>query len=573
MEDLCWPHDLQSSLQTIKRRIVRYPSGQYLIERDGQILAAIFTQRIADTLELRKRCAKNVEELHRDAGRIVQLLAINVLPEAQQQRFGDQLLEFVLQISFATRKAAAVVGVTRCRNYRPGGPHSYEEYVAAKDSYGQPVDSMLKFHHVHGGVIEGVIEQYRPSDLENCGCGALVTYDVTSQLKNYANNAKALPETVQANELPLRLREHFVRAVCDLLDIPAIDELALDAPLMELGLNSADLLALSCELENTFGMALKATFFYEKNSCRKVLNYLSQVEDARQGGRAEEVTHVGVTENYLDRTGAEKSKQHSLYGAFKDQSNLESIERSVAVVGVAIRFPAGISTTEQFWNLLVAGESAIGTVPTDRWVWPSDIDPSSRHIGIDKGGFLNDVDQFDAAFFRVLPKEAEVMDPQHRIMLQLAWNCIEDAGIAAASLAGSRTGVFVGGSGSDYRLLVAHAVGTIAAHVGIGTSTSLLPNRVSYFLDLRGPSVQVDTACSSSLVAIHDAVQAIRAGTCDQALVGGVNVICHPAGNIGCYTAGMLAKDGQCKTFDARADGYVRSEGGAMVFLKPLHAA
>ncbi|MCP5005914.1 MAG: polyketide synthase, partial [Planctomycetes bacterium] len=180
---------------------------------------------------------------------------------------------------------------------------------------------------------------------------------------------------------------------------------------------------------------------------------------------------------------------------------------------------------------------------------------------------------FDAAFFRISPKEAEMMDPQQRILLELSWSCLEDAGILPESLKNSDTGVFIGASGSDYAHLLYDAGVEVEAHLGTGSSLAVLANRISYFFDFSGPSLQIDTACSSSLVAVHTAVQSLRRGECSMALVGGVNLICHPALSMAYYKAGMLAPDGRCKAFDARANGYVRSEGAVMLVLKPVQKA
>jgi acyl transferase domain-containing protein len=193
--------------------------------------------------------------------------------------------------------------------------------------------------------------------------------------------------------------------------------------------------------------------------------------------------------------------------------------------------------------------------------------------GIDQGGFVNDVDAFDAAFFRISAAEAQITDPQQRMLLELAWACLEDAGILPATLKGSNTGVFVGASNCDYSRLIQESGLEIEAHHGVGSSLAILANRISYFLDLSGPSLVIDTACSSSLVAVHSAVQSLRSGACGAALVGGVNLICHPDLSIAYHKAGMLAPDGRCKVFDAKADGYVRSEGAVMLLLKPLSDA
>ncbi|MGW0563119.1 SDR family NAD(P)-dependent oxidoreductase [Streptomyces sp. NPDC003016] len=246
--------------------------------------------------------------------------------------------------------------------------------------------------------------------------------------------------------------------------------------------------------------------------------------------------------------------------------------RDIAIVGMACRLPGGIEDPTALWQLLEEERCAVGTLPDGRWQWPEGVGPDT-HPGIDRGGFVADAGSFEAPLFRITPYEAQRMDPQQRWMLELAWACLENAGYPASAVAGAPMGVFVGASGSDYQRTTDTDRLPVRAHSALATSMAIIANRVSYFYDLRGPSVQLDTACSSSLVAVHSAVRALRAGECTTALVGGVNLLCHPANSIAYHQAGMLSPDGLCKTFDESANGYVRSEGGAVLLLKPLAAA
>ena len=237
----------------------------------------------------------------------------------------------------------------------------------------------------------------------------------------------------------------------------------------------------------------------------------------------------------------------------------------IAVIGLGCRFP-GAPHVDAYWDLLLSSRDAISSVPSDRW------DPAQgRSPGF--GGFLEGVDEFDAEFFGLSSREADLMDPQQRLLLETSWHAIEHAGIDPLSLAGSQTGVFIGISTHDYRLLLARDAQGLSAHTGTGNALSIAANRLSYQLDLRGPSMAVDTACSSSLVALHHAVQSLRAGTTELAIAGGVNLILTPDVSESFAAAGMLAPDGRCKSFDATADGYVRGEGVGIVVLKRLSAA
>jgi acyl transferase domain-containing protein/enoyl-CoA hydratase/carnithine racemase/acyl carrier protein/SAM-dependent methyltransferase len=244
-------------------------------------------------------------------------------------------------------------------------------------------------------------------------------------------------------------------------------------------------------------------------------------------------------------------------------------DADTAIVGMSCKLPGGIETPNQLWHVLATNQDVIGSFPRTRRDWPAGAD----YPGIDRGGFVHDADAFDAAFFRISPAEARIIDPQQRMLLELAWACLEDAGIVAAGLKGSNTGVFVGASNCDYSRLVQDAGLEVEAHHGVGSSLAVLANRVSYFFGLSGPSLVIDTACSSSLVALHSAIQSLRSGECSSALVAGVNLICHPDLSIAYHKAGMLAPDGRCKVFDAKADGYVRSEGAVAFLLRPLRTA
>ncbi|MCG8508522.1 MAG: polyketide synthase, partial [Rhodospirillales bacterium] len=189
------------------------------------------------------------------------------------------------------------------------------------------------------------------------------------------------------------------------------------------------------------------------------------------------------------------------------------------------------------------------------------------------GGFIDGVGEFDPLFFGISPREAELMDPQQRLLMTYVWLALEDAGYSASSLSGSSTGIFIGTTISGYSGLIAKANIAIEGYSSTGMVPSVGPNRMSYFLNVHGPSEPIETACSSSLVAVHRAIVAMEAGDCDQAIVGGVNTIITPEAHISFNKAGMLCRDGRCKTFSKQANGYVRGEGVGMLFLKNLKAA
>ncbi|HZC09855.1 MAG TPA: acyltransferase domain-containing protein, partial [Mycobacterium sp.] len=266
--------------------------------------------------------------------------------------------------------------------------------------------------------------------------------------------------------------------------------------------------------------------------------------------------------------GAGASDERSVAEAeIDDDERRAGADEPIAIIGVGCRFP-GADGPAAFWRLLRDGVDAIGEIPPDR----RNVDVS-QHTATRWGGFLDQVDQFDPQFFGISPREAVRMDPQQRLLMEVAWEALEDAGQVPEQLAGSSTGVFVGMSTYDYGHFQLGHLDHIDAYTGTGSALSIAANRLSYFYDFRGPSMAIDTACSSSLVATHLACRSLRDGECTLALVGGANVILSPAQGINFGNAGVMAADGRCKTFDARADGYVRGEGAGIVVLKPLSRA
>src|SRR5439155_14135245 len=235
------------------------------------------------------------------------------------------------------------------------------------------------------------------------------------------------------------------------------------------------------------------------------------------------------------------------------------------------RFPMAKDLNE-FWRNLLAGKDCIVEIPKERWDWREyygDPREEGNKTKIKWGGFIEGIDEFDPLFFGISPREAEMMDPQQRLLMMYVWKAIEDAGYSAESLSGTQTALFVGTASSGYGERLSQAGVAIEGYSST-SQASMGPNRMSYFLNLHGPSEPVETACSSSLVAIHRGVNAIESGQCAMAIVGGVNTLISPEAHISISKAGMLCEDGCCKTFSAEANGFVRGEGVGMLVLKKL---
>lgn len=290
----------------------------------------------------------------------------------------------------------------------------------------------------------------------------------------------------------------------------------------------------------------------------------------RGDAMAEEVAH------HATRLRQAVDSLRTLQARYMERERLAA--EPIAIVGMGCRFPGGVLDSESFWRLLSTGTDAVIEAPKDRWNTEQLYDPDSARPGKMStrwGGFLSDIDKFDAQFFGISPREAVSMDPQQRMFLEVAWEALEQGGQAPDKLFGSQTGVFLGICSNDYASLMANAADPerIDAYTGTGGAFSVASGRLSYVLGLQGPNLAVDTACSSSLVAVHLAVQSLRNGECRMALAGGVNVLLSPEAMIYFSKVQAMSADGRCKTFDASANGYVRGEGCGVIVLKRISDA
>ena len=321
-------------------------------------------------------------------------------------------------------------------------------------------------------------------------------------------------------------------------------EIDIREPFASYGLGSTEAVSLAGELAEWLGRKLSPALVYEYPTIETLARHLAESPDL-----SESATRAG-----LDR---------------------EAKNEPIAIIGIGCRFP-GANDPAAFWQLLRDGVDAIREVPEDRFDPHAFYDPDPATPGKMNtrwGGFLGQVDQFDPHFFGISPREALRMDPQQRLLLEVTWEALQDAGQVPERLAGTQAGVFIGIATNDYGRRQWNDLEHIDAYAGTGNAMSIAANRISYLFDFRGPSLAIDTACSSSLVAVHLACCSLRNGESTLALAGGVNLILSPAIAINFSKAGAMAPDGRCKAFDARANGYVRSEGAGVVVLKPLSKA
>jgi amino acid adenylation domain-containing protein len=344
-----------------------------------------------------------------------------------------------------------------------------------------------------------------------------------------------------------RLRDWLRDAVAARTGLPAAT-IDLRRPLVEYGLDSVAGVELSGELQGAMGRPVSATLAWDYPTIEAIAAHLG--EPATATATATATTRAAPAPR-------------------------DAASAAIAIVAVGCRFPGGVDGPEALWQLLCSGEDPIRPIPASRWDSAAQLaalDPAHRDAAR-VGGFIDQVDELDASFFAISPREAQSMDPQQRLLLEVSYEALDRAGLTNGELPGSSIGVFVGISSNDYYRRQERA-GVIDPRYSVtGNLASVAAGRVAYVLGLVGPAISIDTACSSSLAAVHLACQSLRAGECEQALAGGVNLMLAPEGHA--YFSAMQAtsRRGRCASFDASADGYVRSEGCGMVLLKPLEAA
>ncbi|NOT89833.1 MAG: SDR family NAD(P)-dependent oxidoreductase [Lysobacter sp.] len=448
----------------------------------------------------------------------------------------------------------------------------------------------------HLAVVQGVKEKVERA----WGIGAVDVekpVDATPAAATSTSTAVAATAAVEGDDLALVAQNALSLIVMDFLKLDA-DDVDLDTILLDLGFDSIGLTSFSNVVNEKYGLDITPVLFFEYPNIREIAKYLAREhrdEIERVHGQSAASATAGPSaapasgaapialeaplafkkkwspDDAPETAGAPVARSG---GSFSPGRRF--IERPIAIVGMSGVMPQA-DNVDEFWEKLRNAENNMVTlVPADRWDWEECYgDPMvEKNKTLSKwGGFMREVDKFDPLFWGISPREAEMMDPQQRIFLETVWGAVEDSGHKVSDLAGTKTGLFVGAATRDYIDLMAMKQADLDGYSASGTSHAILVNRISFLLDLHGPSAPLDTACSSSLVALHRAIESIHTGSCEMAIVGGVQVMLTAAGHISFGAAGMLASDGKCKTFDSRANGYVRGEGSGAIFIKPLDKA
>jgi acyl transferase domain-containing protein/tryptophanase/acyl carrier protein len=402
----------------------------------------------------------------------------------------------------------------------------------------------------------------------------------------------APPDITASGELVELLRQQLIQFVVDLLKVDAGD-VATDKVLLDLGFDSIGLATYANKINERYLLELTPILFFDYPSIDEIAKHLV-------GDKREQIAKVHLIAPTGAAGGSERTREHDAPGGqatgikfgkgwdpvgaahgsspaivLRTSAVADYRNEPIAIVGMSGVMPQS-DDLQQFWEHLRDARHLVTEVPEDRWRWQDCFgDPFKEPNKTNSkwGAFMKEVDKFDPLFFGISAREAHMMDPQQRIFLQTVWKAIEDSGHKVSDLSGTKTGLFVGVATIDYVNLVNRLQIDIDAFTASGNSHSVLANRISFLLNLRGPSSPIDTACSSSLVALHRAIESIHTGSCDMAIVGGVQVMLTPAAHVAFSKAGRLSNDGKCRTFDKQGTGYVRGEGVGAIFIKRLSQA
>ena len=563
LDTICWTAALRSTQERLEERLARHPGGQLIALIDDKVVGAIYSQRIDDVNALKGLSSAQFPVLHRSNGVAVQLLGVCVHPDRPGLGIGELLVQLMLLLAAADTTVKQVVAVTMCRDFASSGSADISTYILERDNFGLPPDPILRFHVARGAQILAAVEGAYPGYTAGGEAGVLIQYSTNLVQTTSDGPLPIAPETAM-----LAIED----AIQEVLKPSRLADYSPDRSLSSMGLDSLDLHSLRVAIERRLDCKINPTFFFRYPTAKRICDQLTLLS-VRTPCLSPQI-EASLENQALSGEFFGKPSSSLLQGA---QDSQRSQMPQVAIIGMACRFPGGINSPEALWEFLQDGGDGITDIPSSRW----DVSAFYDHKGgpgktvSRRGGFLTDVEQFDPGFFGMSPREAAAADPQQRLLLEVSWEALERSGIDPHSLAHSVTGVVMGVSGHDYERLVGDSStpDRLDGHYGTGNAASISSGRIAYVLGLEGPSLTVDTACSSGLVAVHLAARSVALGECRLALAGAVNLILTPELSIAFSQAGMLSPDGRCKVFSDKADGYVRSEGCAVVVLKCLEHA
>jgi len=446
-------------------------------------------------------------------------------------------------------------------------PISLPTYPFAKERYWIP--QLHNSADIELALPNKFLQPNTPVYLENTSNKALS--NELREMKDSTKNKFDLSATKKSEEnIRSKLEQDLISLVNQVLKIDP-SKIKLNKNIRDYGFDSISLTELSIKIGDKYDLSLMPPILFEHKSLDSFIEFFLieyHKELVEFYASSVVVSELAQSQSLISHNSQISSNEVSIPSQTYEQD-------AIAVIGMSGIMPNS-SDLETFWQNLWVGEDLISEIPQDRWNWQEiygDAMSGGNRTKVKWGGFMPEVDKFDSNFFGISRREANLMDPQQRLFLETVWKTIENAGYKASNLAGSKTGLFVGVFSEDYSELLYKSDKAAEAHAVTGLTPSILANRISYLLDLHGPSVPINTACSSSLIALHQAVEAIHTGSCSQAIVGGVNVMVSSTPFIATSKAGMLSEDGRCKTFDQQANGYVRGEGVGAVWLKPLSQA